>query len=74
MILKKNIPNSKTQRILYFLSKNPEHAFKAIQIADLVFNDLKEVSKVRSLLHNLKEQGIIYHKRPYWGINNEASK
>ena len=55
-------------RVLRFLAGNDDKAFRRSEIADGTDIDPNVVS---SVLHRLKERGLVRHKRPYWAVGDE---
>ncbi|MEY7849057.1 helix-turn-helix domain-containing protein [Natrialba sp. INN-245] len=60
-----------TERIVSFLDKNDDRAWKAAVIAKRL--DL-EADTVSAILSRLKERGIVRHKRPYWAITDDKER
>ena len=69
MISKLSIPLNKMQKIEKFLKENPNKMFKATEIAELVFKDIKETNYINAILNRFEWQGKVVHLRPYWGWN-----
>ncbi|MFC4247637.1 MarR family transcriptional regulator [Natribaculum luteum] len=60
-----------TERIVLFLDKNDDRAWKAATIADQLELDTDAVS---AILSRLKERGLVRHKRPYWAITDNEDR
>jgi Mn-dependent DtxR family transcriptional regulator len=60
-----------TERIVLFLDKNNDRAWKAAVIAEHLELDTDAVS---SILSRLKERGLVRHKRPYWAITDDEER
>jgi len=54
-----------TERIVRFLDRNDDRAWKAAMIAEQLGLDTDAVS---AILSRLKERDLVRHKRPYWAI------
>jgi len=60
-----------TERIVRFLDKHDDRAWKASTIADRL--DLEE-DAVSAILSRLKHRGLVRHKRPYWAITDDDER
>jgi Mn-dependent DtxR family transcriptional regulator len=60
-----------TERIVLFLDRRDDRAWKAATIADQLDLDTDAVS---SILSRLKERGLVRHKRPYWAITDDEER
>lgn len=60
-----------TERIVLFLDKNDDRAWKAATIAERL--EL-ETDAVSAILSRLKERGLVRHKRPYWAITDNEER
>ena len=60
-----------TERIVLFLDKHDDRAWKAATIAERLGLDTDAVS---AILSRLKERGLVRHKRPYWAITDDAER
>jgi len=60
-----------TERIVLFLDKNNDRAWKAATIAEHLGLDTDAVS---AILSRLKERGLVRHKRPYWAITDDEER
>ena len=60
-----------TERIIVFLDKNDDRAWKAATIAEQLGLDTDAVS---AILSRLKERGLVRHKRPYWAITDDKER
>ncbi|WP_042662354.1 helix-turn-helix domain-containing protein [Haloferax sp. ATB1] len=60
-----------TERIVLFLDKNDDRAWKAATIAERLGLDTDAVS---AILSRLKERGLVRHKRPYWAITDNKER
>ena len=60
-----------TERIILFLDKNDDRAWKAATIAERL--EL-ETDAVSALLSRLKKRGLVRHKRPYWAITDDEER
>ncbi|WP_058827882.1 helix-turn-helix domain-containing protein [Haloferax sp. Q22] len=60
-----------TERIVLFLDKNDDRAWKAATIAERLGLDTDAVS---AILSRLKERGLVRHKRPYWAITDNKDR
>ncbi len=60
-----------TERIVLFLDKNDDRAWKAATIAEQLGLDTDAVS---AILSRLKERGLVRHKRPYWAITDDEER
>jgi len=58
------------ERVLRFLARNRDKAFKAIEIADAT--DINRNS-IHPVLHRLEERGLIRHREPYWAIGDPGT-
>ncbi len=57
-----------TERIVSFLDRNDDRAWKAATIAERL--EL-ETDAVSAILSRLKERDLVRHKRPYWAITDD---
>ncbi|AEN05957.1 hypothetical protein [Halolamina sp.] len=60
-----------TERIVLFLDRNNDRAWKAATIAEDLSLDTDTVS---SILSRLKERNLVRHKRPYWAITDDEER
>jgi len=60
-----------TERIVLFLDKHDDRAWKAATIAEQLGLDTDAVS---AILSRLKERGLVRHKRPYWAITDDEER
>ena len=60
-----------TERIVRFLEKNDDRAWKAATVAERLGLATDAVS---AILSRLKERGLVRHKRPYWAITNDEER
>lgn len=60
-----------TERIVLFLAKNDDRAWKAATIAERLG---LETDAVSAILSRLKERGLVRHKRPYWAITDDEER
>jgi len=60
-----------TERIVRFLDKHDDRAWKASTIADRL--DV-EADAVSAILSRLKNRGLVRHKRPYWAITDDDDR
>ena len=60
-----------TERIVLFLDKHNDRAWKAATIAKQLGLDTDAVS---AILSRLKERGLVRHKRPYWAITDDEER
>jgi Transcriptional regulator. len=60
-----------TERIVLFLDKNDDRAWKAATIAEQLGLDTDAVS---AILSRLKQRGLVRHKRPYWAITDDEEQ
>ncbi|SEP10305.1 hypothetical protein SAMN04487948_11436 [Halogranum amylolyticum] len=60
-----------TERIVLFLDKNDDRAWKAATIADRLG---LETDAVSAILSRLKERELVRHKRPYWAITDDEER
>ena len=60
-----------TERIVQFLEKNDDRAWKAATVAERLGLDADAVS---AILSRLKERGLVRHKRPYWAITDDRER
>jgi predicted ArsR family transcriptional regulator len=60
-----------TERIVLFLDKHDDRAWKAATIAERLG---LETDAVSAILSRLKERGLVRHKRPYWAITNDEER
>ena len=60
-----------TARIVLFLDKNDDRAWKATTIAEQLGLDTDAVS---AILSRLKHRGLVRHKRPYWAITDDEER
>jgi predicted ArsR family transcriptional regulator len=62
---------SDTERIVSFLDRNDDRAWKAATIAERLG---LETDAVSALLSRLKERELVRHKRPYWAITDDRER
>lgn len=55
------------ERVVRFLSRNRDRAYKAIEIAEAT--DISENS-IHPVLNRLEKRGLIRHREPYWAIGD----
>ena len=60
-----------TERIVLFLDKHDDRAWKAATVAEQLGLDTDAVS---AILSRLKERGLVRHKRPYWAITDDEER
>ena len=60
-----------TERIVLFLDKNDDRAWKAATIAERLG---LETDAVSAILSRLKERELVRHKRPYWAITDDEER
>ena len=60
-----------TERIVLFLDKNDDRAWKAAMIAERLG---LETDAVSAILSRLKERELVRHKRPYWAITDDEER
>jgi len=60
-----------TERVLGFLARNSDRAWKAASIADRTG---LERDSVNALLSRLKKRGLVRHKSPYWAITDDEER
>ena len=60
-----------TERIVLFLDKHDDRAWKAATIAERLG---LETDAVSAILSRLKERGLVRHKRPYWAITDDEER
>ncbi|WP_193308789.1 helix-turn-helix domain-containing protein [Halorubrum halophilum] len=60
-----------TERIVQFLDKNDDRAWKAATIAERLG---LETDGVSAILSRLKERELVRHKRPYWAITDDEER
>jgi predicted ArsR family transcriptional regulator len=60
-----------TDRIVLFLDKHDDRAWKAATIAERLG---LETDAVSAILSRLKERGLVRHKRPYWAITDDDER
>jgi predicted ArsR family transcriptional regulator len=60
-----------TERIVRFLDKHDNRAWKAATIAERLG---LETDAVSAILSRLKERGLVRHKRPYWAITDDEER
>ena len=60
-----------TARIVLFLDKNDDRAWKAATIAEQLGLDTDAVS---AILSRLNGRGLVRHKRPYWVITDDEER
>lgn len=53
------------ERVVRFLSRNRDKAYKAVEIAEATA--ITENS-IHPVLNRLKERGLVRHREPYWAI------
>lgn len=55
------------ERVVQFLARNRDKAYKAIEIA--AATDIDENS-IHPVLNRLEERGLVRHRQPYWAIGD----
>jgi len=55
------------ERIVRFLARNSEKAYKATEIAQAT--EITENS-IHPVLNRLEERGVVRHRKPYWAIGD----
>lgn len=55
------------ERVLRFLARNDDKAYKAVEIADATG---VERNSVHPVLKRLREQGLVRHREPYWAVGD----
>jgi predicted ArsR family transcriptional regulator len=60
-----------TERIVLFLDKNDDRAWKAATIAERLG---LETDAVSAILSQLKGRELVRHKRPYWAITDNKER
>ena len=60
-----------TERIVLFLDKNDDRAWKAAMIAERLG---LETDAVSAILSRLKGRNLVRHKRPYWAITDDDER
>jgi Mn-dependent DtxR family transcriptional regulator len=60
-----------TERIISFLDRNDDRAWKAATIADRL---RLETDAVSAILSRLKARDLVRHKRPYWAITDDRER
>ena len=60
-----------TERIVLFLDKNDDRAWRAATISERLG---LETDAVSAILSRLKERGLVRHKRPYWAITDDQER
>ncbi len=55
------------ERVLHFLARNRDKAYKAIEIAR--HTEVNENS-IHPVLNRLEDRGLVRHREPYWAIGN----
>ena len=60
-----------TERIVLFLDKNDDRAWKAATIAERLG---LETDAVSAILSRLKQRELVRHKRPYWAITDDEER
>ena len=60
-----------TERIVLFLDRNDDRAWKAATIAERLG---LETDAVSAILSRLKGRGLVRHKRPYWAITDDEER
>lgn len=55
------------ERVIAFLARNEDKAYKAAEIADGTGVDGNSIHPV---LHRLKERDLVQHKEPYWALGD----
>jgi len=58
------------ERVLRFLARNPDKAFKAVEIADAT--EINQNS-IHPVLHRIEERELIRHREPYWAIGDSSA-
>lgn len=60
------------ERVLGFLARNRDKAYRAVEIADATGVDGNSIHPV---LNRLEERGLVRHRQPYWAIGDlEAAR
>jgi predicted ArsR family transcriptional regulator len=60
-----------TERLVRFLDRHDDRAWKAATVADRLG---LEADAVSSILSRLKQRGLVRHKRPYWAITDDEQR
>jgi Mn-dependent DtxR family transcriptional regulator len=60
-----------TERIVSFLNRNDDRAWKAATIAERIG---LETDAVSAILSRLKQRELVRHKRPYWAITDDTER
>jgi predicted ArsR family transcriptional regulator len=60
-----------TERIVSFLDRNGDRAWKAATVAERLG---LETDTVSALLSRLKDRDLVRHKRPYWAITDDKER
>ena len=60
-----------TERIVSFLDRNDNRAWKAATVAERLG---LETDAVSAILSRLKERELVRHKRPYWAITDDEER
>jgi len=55
------------ERVLEFLARNEEKAYRALEIAEATGVDENSIHPV---LNRLEEQDLVRHKEPYWALGD----
>jgi len=55
------------ERVVRFLARNRERAYKAIEIAEAT--DVSENS-IHPVLNRLEERDLVRHREPYWAVGD----
>lgn len=55
------------ERVLRFLARNDDRAYKAVEIAEATGVDENSIHPV---LNRLKERGLVRHREPYWAVGD----
>lgn len=55
------------ERVLAFLARNREQAYKAVEIADRTGVNRNSIHPV---LNRLSNRGLVRHREPYWAIGD----
>lgn len=55
------------ERVIRFLVRNRDRAFKASEIAD---ETGVSQNSIHPILHRLRERGLVRHREPYWAVGD----
>ncbi len=55
------------ERVVRFLAKNRDKAYKAIEIAEATGVD---ENSIHTVLNRLEDRGLVRHRQPYWAIRD----